>query len=820
MSKEVKKDEKNIYPDQLNITIRTSVPGYQKIEYKPSMTIKDSDEKSVNFTPLIKLNQSTIDKIPKEYKIKQFFNKGLFQSLLNYNGGTAAKNLTQATRSGYVDNNIKITLNTIFPVGSVIYIGNKPYAIKDTLWTTGDWKIEIKQKKEEIDIDKITNPLLYSQFVKDEIISGEEYLAQIPQSILVGNNYTGPDVIVPGLKDVPGKTTPSTQPTDDETKQIVLSSTTLTHPPPKSQPRPPPVVKQQIAAPSSTQPTTSQQLPPPLKNVPLLPPFPQVDIEELLPEEERLFETFKQDLKISLSSSHFFRSYFQQQNYFNLVRNVFNRFPAHLKTEIRKFYFITTNYQPKTNSTTMENLSPTSYNKLCNQVTILTSPSDGDCFFKAVADGLNIYNYENQSLKITYANYGKTELFTINVLREIVLRYIQGLDPKIIEEMQNLSEIEVEPLNKSFEESIEKLKSELNVPQLTQDQYKAELKNIYNSNPNFLIYKPTLVPIDVDEYKKPFRVLEYSEISKYIKSKDYWANDIAIQAICSILNICIIPIEKYSYTKIIKNRPKNIDKLRALLSDKDFVNDICSKKTMFLFYNNNHYELIRFIYLTREEIKIVGEGLRKNIEYKSKWYTIFKASDLSPPIHILLLIYGTIYSQLDDNSNADFNLFPYIMQKINSSVIKNITITNTFTKLFDDVFPNKKSIEKILNLKELPSPQSSIEFNPSTEESDKLEIIGGQYGRPPPYYGYPPIQKIAYAITIDIQLHPGTSLTPQQISESKCNSRYNAIRKAFSEFTGKPYVIPPVYREKEKSNNTKKNITQTSLGGKTRKKKY
>lgn len=151
MSIQEKKTQKVIIPDQLNIIIRTSVPGYQKIEYKPSMTIKDSHEKGVKFNPLIKLNQSTIDKIPEEYRIKQFFNKGLFQSLLNYNGGTPAKSLLQATRNGYVDNNINVTLNSIFPVGSVIYIGKKPYVIADHQWTKGDWKIYIKQKKEEID---------------------------------------------------------------------------------------------------------------------------------------------------------------------------------------------------------------------------------------------------------------------------------------------------------------------------------------------------------------------------------------------------------------------------------------------------------------------------------------------------------------------------------------------------------------------------------------------------------------------------------------------------------------------------------------------
>ena len=109
MSTQEKKPQKVIIPDQLNIIIRTSVPGYQKIEYKPSMTIKDSDEKGVKFNPLIKLNQSTIDKIPQEYRIKEFFNKGLFQSMLNFNGEMPVNNLTQATKYGYIDNNIKVT---------------------------------------------------------------------------------------------------------------------------------------------------------------------------------------------------------------------------------------------------------------------------------------------------------------------------------------------------------------------------------------------------------------------------------------------------------------------------------------------------------------------------------------------------------------------------------------------------------------------------------------------------------------------------------------------------------------------------------------
>jgi hypothetical protein len=76
--------------------------------------------------------------------------------------------------------------------------------------------------------------------------------------------------------------------------------------------------------------------------------------------------------------------------------------------------------------------------------------------------------------------------------------------------------------------------------------------------------------------------------------------------------------------------------------------------------------------------------------------------------------------------------------------------------------------------------------------------------------------KIAYSITIDMEIHPGTSLTPEQLQNSKCNSKYNAIRKAFSEFTGKPYTMQPVYPEPK--NNTKKNLLQTK-GGKRKTRK-
>jgi hypothetical protein len=183
------KQEKLIVPDQLKIFIQTSIPGYQKIEYKPSMTIKDTESSIVYFNPLVRLNQSTIDKMPTDYKVKQFFNKGLFESLITHTGNKPALNLTNATRSGYIDNNIKITLNTIFPVNSVIYIGKNPYAIGDVVWTNGDWKIDVKHQHVKWDLNRIKSPLLYNKLSKEEAISGEKQLELIPKSLVVGNNY-------------------------------------------------------------------------------------------------------------------------------------------------------------------------------------------------------------------------------------------------------------------------------------------------------------------------------------------------------------------------------------------------------------------------------------------------------------------------------------------------------------------------------------------------------------------------------------------------------------------------------------------------------
>jgi hypothetical protein len=93
--------------------------------------------------------------------------------------------------------------------------------------------------------------------------------------------------------------------------------------------------------------------------------------------------------------------------------------------------------------------------------------------------------------------------------------------------------------------------------------------------------------------------------------------------------------------------------------------------------------------------------------------------------------------------------------------------------------------------------------NKNTNNVTSNEIVGGAvYNRK--YYPSRFIKheenkdktKIGYFISIDMELQKGTSLTPKEISEAKCRQKWNSVRKAYANFTGKKYVIPPVYNNK------------------------
>ena len=144
----------NTIPNELKIIINTDIPGFQNIKYKPYMTLpNDKTDDSVQFNPLVKIKPSIIKSLPKDVQIKEFLNKGLFQSLINSHGLVEKNTLDEAINNGIIDNNIKVTLDTLFPSNSILYINKQPYVIADVQWTKGDWKIEKKIHK----IPELTN---------------------------------------------------------------------------------------------------------------------------------------------------------------------------------------------------------------------------------------------------------------------------------------------------------------------------------------------------------------------------------------------------------------------------------------------------------------------------------------------------------------------------------------------------------------------------------------------------------------------------------------------------------------------------------------
>ena len=70
----------------------------------------------------------------------EFFNKGLFRSLINAHGNQKPMTLEKAKSNKIIDNNIQLTLNALFPTNGLLYIKGEPYAIADTQWKKGDWK--------------------------------------------------------------------------------------------------------------------------------------------------------------------------------------------------------------------------------------------------------------------------------------------------------------------------------------------------------------------------------------------------------------------------------------------------------------------------------------------------------------------------------------------------------------------------------------------------------------------------------------------------------------------------------------------------------
>jgi ankyrin repeat protein/membrane protein involved in colicin uptake len=184
--------DKSNLTNTLTILLNTRIPGKRNLLYKPQMTIPNITSSQVWFDPRIKLKQSIVNKpqpvlpalpqsprvaqnryqmpsgyqqynqsynnsqvqygggeTPNERKeiYTQFFNRNEFNNLLLRTMNESPQqipDLTTAKEEGITDNNIQVTLDTLFKSDNVIYIEGAPYTIYAHDWIIGDWQIDTR----------------------------------------------------------------------------------------------------------------------------------------------------------------------------------------------------------------------------------------------------------------------------------------------------------------------------------------------------------------------------------------------------------------------------------------------------------------------------------------------------------------------------------------------------------------------------------------------------------------------------------------------------------------------------------------------------
>ena len=707
-------------PNELKITINTNIPGFQTIRYKPYMTLtSDKNDGFVQFNPLVKLNPSIIKSLPVDVQIKEFFNKGLFQSLINSHGLLREKTLVEATKNGYVDNNIRVTLDTLFPSNSVIYINKEPYVIADIQWRKGDWKIDKKiHQAPQVERSRIKEPHLYQTVVKDEVISGENELYQIPNDIIYGPNYTGSQNVASGVNRLE-------KPENYEKKFEIADGENETNIDPES--------------------------------------------------------THEIKLNVSRKSSSSLRSYFKDKDYYFMLNTIFKNMNENEKSVVDKIFKETSGVDVKSSN----NLSVKAYNITTDNIRVNQNTGAGDCFFIAVADAINYYNSNVNSTadKIIYNNYGKGDMiYTQKMLRELVSYYILHMSTINFSELSNILGYNVSLLNDKFaQQYTDYKKNVLHNNIITPNIFFDIVNNIYHSDDNFLIMKPT--KMTKETLQKPFRIVEKSEIKTYIENSDYWANSVAIDALCEILGLNIITIESVE------------NKLRIPYI---YNNTKPWSKYMFLYHENNHYELISFDYIFKTFRKEPSFSIKTN----NVRTTIFdKLGNIFPPFNIIFLIFATNYINIKDQKDKNkFQLLSPILQiifNIFNDIEKNKSNedNSNFLKLFNEYFTPSKSVF------------APIDGGATTpyKNNQRLYDVSSD----------PAKSNISYYITIDMDLQKGTSLSPKDLSNLKCRKRWNSVRKSYADLRGLNYVATPDYsnRTLSSSKTSQNNKTKTQKGG-------
>jgi hypothetical protein len=165
------------------------------------MTVPKDKSHTVYFDPLIKYYEGPIKNIPpsapKDALYTQFFEAAEFDTMINrilsdFRYMQKPRNLKQAYDEHVIDNNMNITLKTLFKNNNLFYINNKPYTIVGSHWNKNDWQIDKKP------IEKLLNQfshLTASQLEAEAKKEEDDIPEVLRQGNLASSNLNSDEVV-------------------------------------------------------------------------------------------------------------------------------------------------------------------------------------------------------------------------------------------------------------------------------------------------------------------------------------------------------------------------------------------------------------------------------------------------------------------------------------------------------------------------------------------------------------------------------------------------------------------------------------------------
>lgn len=944
-------DNDPLIPSDLRITINTGVPGFQSIVYKPQMTIPDTKEKKIWFTPLVRLNQRIVDQVPPEYRIKQFFNKGLYESLLRYHGmvpikkedteledaekaasdaardvslaekkvekaqrrltaaedaakkttddkkreevdkamrilnfemeetdnkiqinneassnlqkvkaekGDPNKNkassktaavwvLNEAKNRGNFNNNIKVTLDTLFKNGSVLYIDKKPYVIVDTQMIQGDWSLDVKPA-EMATIYNASQSNIYDkaeQVRRVELetagltsFTGENWVDRYPQfdkknsvTTLKPGNGQNTEEKNTGVLRIEGAQNTGAIVPRKQGRSFSDSFFVPKNPNPKPNPK---LLTDEIKRP----PTIDEVL-----------IYKLIDVYRITYTQyfRRYFGVDNKNIKCLNDITYTPRMkdykntiiFAKNRNFFRIIRQMYDNLigqnteekNTQLSSIIRRDFELYSRH--KSTRTQPELLTEINYIDVIRSINLYDNIGAGNCFFDAIAQALNLHNLkiglqkEEEKEKKKEIQSIVSQLIPSNRCSDKTKKY-EFFDQMCIREIVKTKMIS------TFDDLIKKYFAE-KTDEKTRLTYNNELEkilvesNIDGKEFTALLMKEKNITKNITDIVDANK----QTMEKYLMSSNYWGTNVTMEYL-NKASLDAIGI-KLRVVTIIQE-----DAMKQYTIDTEF-NDTEPDEHLIFLYNlrRRHYLLMTF-----KDNKNIDHSIFKmeEIPFVFLCYIVifmltmmglqaFEGSLVK--FDIMLDIANSLVSVVKSNNDYKLNACLFFNKK--DGLCEN-TSEDIVTRAKDQL--NKRTEKK----KPKTSPRKLYDTRSSVNNAAKIKKnVGGS-----PYYQYGGINEVekhredyqrnnytrypgipvAYPVdssitrvedidksissvfvTIDLELHKGKTISNSELASSKCNHQYNAIKHSFAVLTGTPYIIAPVYggtRRLRRSNGTHK----------------